>query len=99
MAQLFSLGDEHHRVKTKKTILCLAVCSILLVLGTACSHLSQAWIDSKLMTIVKPDDQRYERLSDDKHQNIGMVIDDALVVVAQGVIIFLTFKVKHDRVA
>jgi len=83
-------------MKSKKTILFLAVGSILLVLATACSHLAQAWTDSKLMTIVKPDDQRFERLSDDEHQNIGMVIDDALVVVAQGVIIFLTLKTRHD---
>jgi hypothetical protein len=83
-------------MKSKKIILFLAVGSILLVLTNACGHLSQAWIDKKLLTIMTPDDPRFEKINDDAHQNYDFTIDDALVVTAQGIIIFLTIRTKKD---
>jgi len=53
-------------------------------------------MDGKLLTIMKPDDQRFERISGDSKQNYGLVIDDVLVIGVQGTIIFLTFKKKPN---
>jgi hypothetical protein len=83
-------------MKSKNLILFLALGSMLLVLADATSHFSQAWMDGKLLTIMKPDDQRFERINDDSHQNYGLVIDDIIVIGAQGIIIFLTFRKKPN---
>jgi hypothetical protein len=85
-------------MKTKNFILFLAVGSLLFILADAVGHANQAWMDGKLLTIMKSDDQRFERISEDSHQNYGYAGSDAVVMLAQGAIIFLTLRLKHDNV-
>jgi len=91
-------------MKTKNFILFLALGSLLLVLADAVGHVNQAWMDGKLLTMqmppgTKPDDQAFERLRDDSHQNYGCAGSDGGVILAQVAIIFLTRRLKHDNVA
>jgi hypothetical protein len=86
-------------MKTKNFILFLALGSLLFVLADAVGHFNQAWMDGKLLTIMKPDDQRFERISDDSHQNYGYAGSDSVVILAQVAIIFFTRRLKHDNVA
>jgi hypothetical protein len=71
-------------------------------------HCSQAQspvaVPGKLLTMrmppgTKPDDQAFERLRDDSHQNYGCAGSDGVVMLAQVAIIFLTRRLKHDNVA
>jgi hypothetical protein len=94
--RVWGAGRQHQRVKTKNYIISLAIASMVLVLADASEHLYRAWIDGKALTILKPDDQDFERIQDESHENCEFAFNDALAFVAQGIIIFLTIKAKHN---
>ena len=84
------------RVKTKNYIISLAIASMALVFADATVRLSRTWIDRKLLTVLKPGDQEIERIQNELHENYQFAFNDALAVVAQGTIIFLTLKLKRN---
>jgi hypothetical protein len=87
-------------VKTKNYIISLAIASMALVFADATVRLSRTWIDRKFLEVLnpvsKPGDQEIERIQDELHENYQFAFNDALAVVAQGTIIFLTLKLKRN---
>ena len=45
------------------------------VLADAVTHLNHAWTYGKLLTIMKPEDEQFERIRDASHENYGFVVD------------------------
>ena len=71
-----------------------------LVFADATVRLSRTWIDRKFLEVLnpvsKPGDQEIERIQNELHENYQFAFNDALAVVAQGTIIFLTLKLKRN---
>jgi len=86
-------------MKTKNFILLLAVGSLFFVLADAVTRLKHVRYDEEIIKYIESNKVAVENIRHEIHEHYRFAGFDAIVIASQGVIIFLTFKLKGAHVA